>query len=87
MWLLCVCYFHISTPNFISISISALTSMSRSGERENEYMPGKIWCGHIPGKILCVFPADVTFPQPDMQCTRHQGCEHEPHIILTQFRS
>lgn len=50
MWLLCVCYLHISTPNSVSISISVPTSMSRSRKRENEYIPGKIWCDHIPGK-------------------------------------
>lgn len=76
MWLLCICYLHISTPNSVSVSISVPTYMFRSGEQENEYISDKIWCGHI-----------LTFPQPGVQCTRHQGCEDEPHIILTQFRS
>lgn len=67
MWLLCICYLHISTPNFISISISIPTFMSRSWERDNEYMPGKIWCSHIPGKIL--FFSQLMSPSHNLMCS------------------
>lgn len=67
MWLFCICYLHISTPNFISISISVPTSMSRSRERDNECMPGKIWYGHIPGKIL--FFSQLLSPSYNLMCS------------------
>lgn len=62
---------YVHTSIFVTVSISIYLSTISNLEVENGYIPSKIQCGHMPGKILYFSPADIiNFPQSDIQCPR-----------------